>query len=355
MLLYVDKKKEKRRKLKKISVVFFLALVLIGNILHFKTALHTPQQALTSYSSIRFSQNWYNKAEVVYFFANPDEVQQLIVIPKNFNRENTVTTALAFSKLQKNATTLFFTPEVTHQEELQKLAKIFFPSLTISNADTADILLTTEVNALASIIRQKKLSPIVLNYKRAEKLLNLQLLETFLDTYFPLFPAPADPQEKELLSLRKFAEKYRKELQNLLLQKQISDFSAQNLFLQNAKICIKTENKTVCRTSSETSLKKNLLKALQSLPEGQSPQKLFFLTSELQIPEFSSLKDNEGLHFRCQNRETMLLPENISALANKNNAFYILKKRAGLNPQYTSPDMTFYKFKTMEIDINDSI
>ena len=36
-------------------------------------------------------------------------------------------------------------------------------------------------------------------------------------------------------------------------------------------------------------------------------------------------------------------------------AIYVLKQKAGLNPKYTTSQMKFYKFKTMEVILDEKI
>lgn len=353
MLIYVNKKKEKYKKIKILSLIFCCILIFVINLSCFKKSIHTPLQNLTQYHSLKIPQNWYDNAQTATIFTNKKSSQAVIVIPAVLNKENFIITAAALYKTLTPNTEISFTKEVKQTELLQKITKAL--SLKTPEQTNKNLLITTDFNQANSLIFTHKLYPHIINYKQAEKVQFPSPLQTLSDT---VFPKPASPQsrlDKDKLALETFAKDYAEELKNLISSKKQNAFFAKNIFLQNARICLQNKNKTSCRTSTELSLEKNLTKALNSFSQQNPPQKLIFLTSEQKIKAPEPLNPDEGVRFRFGSKEAILLPQNISALANPANAFYILKKHAGLNPDYTSPDMNFYKFKTMEINLNDDI
>ena len=97
--------------------------------------------------------------------------------------------------------------------------------------------------------------------------------------------------------------------------------------------------------------------AQAKLPQNSQINTLYLLTSDNKISPSPNtfLKDDEGLHFKYQNSETILLPEEIKNLENKDKIYYALKEKAGYNPLFNSPQMIFYKFKIKEIRKDEEI
>lgn len=350
MLIYVNKKKERYKKIKILSLILCVFFIFAINISCFKKSIHTPAQSLTQYQTLKISQNWYNNAQTATVFTNKKSSQAVIVIPATLNKENFLITAAALYKTLTPNTELSFTKDVKQPELLKKIVEAL--PLKSSEKINKTLLITTDFKQAEPLIFTHKLYPHIINYKQAQK---QEILQPLLNAAFPQPIAPDTLLEKEKSCLKTFAKDYAKELQTLISTQKQPAFFAQNLFLQNARICLQNKDKTTCRTSSELSLEKNLTKALSSFSQQNPPQKLIFLTSEQKLETPEQLKPDEGLRFNFGSKETILLPKQISALANPTKAFYILKKHAGLNPNYVSPDMNFYKFKTMEINLNDDI
>lgn len=353
MLIYVNKKKERYQKIKTFSLILCCVFVFVINISVFKNSIHTPIQNLAQYKSLKISQNWYDKAQTATIFSNKKSTQSVIIIPQKLNKENFITTAAAIYKVITKETQISYTGDVKQTELLKKITEAL--PVDDSKNTNKNLLITTDIKYAKPLIFTHKLYPQIINYKQAQKQEITKSLRPLLNTIFPDPSVPNTSLDKDKERLKTFAKDYAKELKNIISSKNPPSFPTQNLFLQNARICLQNKNRTTCRISKELSLEKNLIKALNNFSKETPPEKLIFLTSEQKINSGESLNSDEGLHFRFGSKEEILLPQQISTLAKPSDAFYILKKRAGLNPDYVAPDMTFYKFKTMEINLNDNI
>lgn len=355
MLLYVDKKKLKRRKIKIVSITLSCFLILLANIICLKNSLHQTNKSLTSYEPLQITQDWYNNTDVVTTFSEQKSKQiKAILIPQIINRENALTIALAFSKLPPNHTNLIFADDIKEKAYLQRLGTLF----TQSSADTAqpnDIIITNNINNITFLISKQKLSPHTINYKQTAKLQNLPALQKLLNQQFPPTPQPQTEQEKQQQAIQNFAKTYRTDLQNLIhASSSYIAFSTRNLILQNLGICLSTAEKTICSIRPDNSLQQNIRIALINLHH-QAPQKLFLLTTPEEIPVNAILDADDGILFHYGSKEAFILPQKRGQYPNNTNIYAYLKQQAGLNPDYHTPDMKFYKFKTTEIDINDKI
>ncbi len=352
MLLYVDKKKLKRRKIKIISITLSCILILIANIIHFRTALHQTDQSLTAYTPLQTTQNWYNGADVVTVFSAHKQIKA-ILIPQNTNRENTLTIALALSRLPAGKTILTFTEDVSPKNYLQTLSGLFISPE--ENKTQENVIITTDINQIIPLINELKLTPAALNYRQTANLRTNERLNSFINRHFPPEPQPLGIQEKQQQALEQFAQKYRSDLLKLIQSSENSiAFINKSLLLQHLAVCISSKDKTVCNATAGYSLQKNLHTALAGL-HSQTPQKIFLLTTPEEIPFNTVLEKDDGALLRYGTKEAFILPQKKAQNPNNTNIYAYLKQQAGLNPDYHSPDMKFYKFKTTEIDINDNI
>ena len=353
MLLYVDKKKQKRRKIKIFSLILGGALVILANVIHFNTALHQTDKHLTNYKNLQITQNWYDKADVVCLFSDKKKIIRAIVIPQKITAENLLTTALAFSRLTEPRQ-ITFTNEVPEKEYLSQLYAVMSPqSKDIPSLETIHI--TTDVSQITQLINRQKLSPSVLHYNQTSKLPENPELQQLIETHFPPLPQPKDKQEEELLAISSFAQTHQKELQNLITSPdKPTAFISQNFMLQNISVCLSSASKTSCSINPDNSLQKNIHTALAHLPN-EPVQKLYLLTSLKKISQNDEIPQNDGILFRFEERETYLLSQKGFQNSNISNIYAYLKQQAGLNPEYQSQNMEFYKFKTKEITINDNI
>ena len=118
-----------------------------------------------------------------------------------------------------------------------------------------------------------------------------------------------------------------------------------------------TKNDTLCKTQDNISLQKNIIDIKNEIPKNQTVKKLIFLTSdeEIFILKKQKLEQNEGLHFCYQNKEAFIFPKEIPSLEDLKKDLIKLKEKAGINPEYTTTDMKLYKFKIVEVNIDEKI
>lgn len=353
MLLYVDKKRQRRQRLKIIISILACFLVLCANISRFNITLHQTEQHLTDFHSLEHSHHWYTKSDIVTIFtAKGTETPRAILVPQRLNRENISTIALALSKLTNTSFKITFTPEITEKESLQKLAAVFTQTTPPASAEN-NVIVSTQMHELLNLINDNNLYPTVLHYQDTQKLKKTAELQKLIDTLYPLPLPPQSRLEEEQQALKSFAAKYHKELLNFFLpHPEPIIFTDKNLFLQNTGICLTTPHKNICQTDNTASLQLNIQAALKELPNNTKPQKLILLTSMQEISPQTPLAADEGAAFRYGERQTLILPHEKSE---KINTYALLKQNAGINPDYQTSDMKFYKFKTTEIDINDNI
>ena len=357
MLIFVDKKKEKRRRIKILCFICVVFFIIVANIFHFKKALNYNNEKLTTYQTIAQKNDWYDKSKTVYLlFSQQENAQKVIIIPQKINRENIATLALAFSKIKDIPAEITLTPEISDLQIINELAEIFFP-LATEKTPKQKILISSDLEMVKDTIMAEHLYPLTLNYKHTKKLNNHSQFMQFLDKKFPTLPEPKNKQEQEKRALQEFAMENLSILQRITLKQKTPDFSYRNLLLKSVRFCLQNSQSTTCSTDSNSSFIKNLNTLLQSQKKTAKPQKLILLTSDELIENIDSLtlEADEGLHFQFQKREAFLLPEEIQNLKKSDKAIYTLKQKAGLNPKYTTSQMKFYKFKTTEVILDEKI
>ena len=402
MLLYIDKKKQKRRRIKIAALTVAAVLFVILNCTHFSTALHQTDKTLLTYHPRPSMAEEYEHSVPVTLFtftsvSAADSAPAVILIPSVANRQNFITTAQAFSQIAPDTTEVQFTPEIKETSALLSLIQIFAESShtavnqpgTIPSdtepSSSRSIIVSSDINAVKTVISAQNLYPHTINYTAALK--KFKTLEAFssvkplLDRLFPLAPKTQGKLAAEQNALRSFAFEHKKELLAAFYLEALSPttfpqvasparLSTDNLLLQNAPLCLTTREKTACSLDLNASLEKNLKTALHRLSPGQTPFRLSLLTSAIEITPQTILMPDEGLMFRFGSRENLLLPQEIAAFrkslaarnrqpvpASADNAeiFRFLQLRSGLNPDYHNNQMKFYKFKTVEINLNDNI
>lgn len=408
MLLYIDKKKQKRRRIKIAALTVAAVLFVILNCTHFSTALHqTDKTLLTYHPRPSMAEEYEHSAPVTLFTfisaSVADSAPAVILIPSVANRQNFITTAQAFSQIAPDTTEVQFTPEIKETSALLSLIQIFAPACRITESShtavnqpdtipsdtepssSRSIIVSSDINAVKAVISAQNLYPHTINYTAALK--KFKTLEAFssvkplLDRLFPLAPKTQGKLAAEQNALRSFAFEHKKELLAAFYLEALSPtafpqvasparLSTDNLLLQNAPLCLTTREKTACSLDLNASLEKNLKTALHRLSPGQTPFRLSLLTSAIEITPQTILMPDEGLMFRFGSRENLLLPQEIAAFrkslaarnrqpvpASADNAeiFRFLQLRSGLNPDYHNDQMKFYKFKTVEINLNDNI
>ena len=332
-----------------------------------------------------------------------DSAPAVILIPSVANRQNFITTAQAFSQIAPDTTEVQFTPEIKETSALLSLIQIFAPACRITESShtavnqpgtipsdtepssSRSIIVSSDINAVKAVISAQNLYPHTINYTAALKKFKTSeacsSVKPLLDRLFPLAPKTQGKLAAEQNALRSFASEHKKELLAAFYLEALSPtafpqvasparLSTDNLLLQNAPLCLTTREKTACSLDLNASLEKNLKTALHRLSPGQTPFRLSLLTSAIEITPQTILMPDEGLMFRFGPRENLLLPQEIAAFrkslaarnlqpvpASADNAeiFRFLQLRSGLNPDYHNDQMKFYKFKTVEINLNDNI
>ncbi|MCM1322713.1 MAG: hypothetical protein NC218_00830 [Acetobacter sp.] len=351
MLLYVDKKKQKRHRIKIITITITSILILLANILCFKNAIHHTTQHLSDYQSLQKIHSWYIHANLVYIFTSKANDQvQVITIPQNINKENSYTFALAITKIASANDHFIFSEDIKNKEYLQKIINLSISTATTSHPK--DIIITTDINTILPQIKKYHLVPTVLNYQQTRKIQQKSHLQQFINQHFPPKKAPKNKLEQEKEALINFTQTHHKELQSIFTKAQTIPFTSENLLLQNAGVCLNTAQNTYCSTDTKKSLRANIQAALTQFTE--TPLQLILLTSQEEISPSTQLEADEGIRFCYGNQESIILPSQ-KQQTNNFNIYAYLKQQAGLNPEYYSEEMKFYKFKTTEIDINDNI
>ena len=357
MLIFVDKKKEKQRRIKILYFICVILFIVVANIFHFKKALNYNNKKLATYQTIVQKNDWYDKSKTVYLLLSQQEnAQTVIIIPKKINRENITTLAWAFSKIKDIPAEITLTPEISDSQIINELAEVFFP-LATKEDHKQKILISSDLDQVKDTIMAEHLYPLTLNYKHTKKINNHSQFMQFLDKNFPAPPKPKNKQEQEKRALQEFAMENISILQRITLEQKTPEFSHRNLLLKSVRFCLQDSQGTACNTDSNSSFIKNLNTLLQSQRTKIKPKKLILLTSDELIENIDSLtlEADEGLHFQFQKREAFLLPEEIQNLKKTNKAIYVIKQKAGLNPKYTTSQMKFYKFKTTEVILDEKI
>lgn len=351
MLLYVDKKKEKRRKIKIILSTLALILIIIINLICFNKTLHYTSQHLTTFSLFAHTHNWYDKSSPLTIFTKKGKkTPEIILFPSQFTRENSLTLTSALSKLSPSPYKIEFTSEVTNKEYLQQLTDL----LNISNStqNPQKIILTTNISKVHDIIKNNQLVPTSLTNQNTKNLSLSPELRNLLDTKFPLPDKPQTKLAKEKEALEKFIKLYQDTIKAFIMNTDSISYVNKHLFLQNNAICLLTNKNPICKTNQYSSLQKNIENAIKKLPPNVQVQKLLLLTSLEEVFLNAPLEEDDGLLFRYGNRKAILLPHEKDK---KNNSYTLLKQKTGINSDYQTDDMKFYKFKTAEVILNDNI
>ena len=351
MLLYVDKKKQKRQKIKVTCFILTFIFIVLANILHFKTTLHQTKSSLTEYQNIQTKHDWFYSSNTIQIFTKKNKKEPLIIIvPPNINRENAEILSYALSKVSPN-TAITISPTLANNTILQALIQHIIPSSQTTSSTS--LLITDNVENAGTLIHKEKLHPSFLTYKNTEQ--NSTQIKKLIDKLFPLPQKPTNSLEQELSSLKEFTKIYKNEIKKSLSPNNKHIFTSHGFFLKNANICINYNSEKICEINSSNSLEKNIKNILQQNLDYTKITHINLLTTFKEITDTDILEQDEGIILQFENRKEILLPKEIKNISPNKNPFYIIKERLGVNPNYTSPSMKYYKFKTMEIEINDNI
>lgn len=363
MLLYVDKKKERQKKIKRILLIICTICIVVINFINFPIYLNHTKAALLNYKAPTTTPLWYSQTSPVTILSSQQKTKYALIIPKELTRENLAIIAKAFSQIPSTAAKIYFTPEITQQDVLFKLAQIFAPSLKLSTA-SAPIIVSSNEDEILTLLNTTEYTIHSLNYNAAKDIYSKPEVQTFLNTYAPLPPTPQNKLEQEKANLTQLA----KDKKDIILStipttsyaKIDFPISAQYILLKNTNACLSSSDKKFCTLNNSSSLKENIQKTLKEFTSSDKLQTLSLLTSLEEIKPNGLLSQDEGLIFRFGIREQILLPQEIKQYSSRNsneepNIFYYIKQQAGINPDYNNLEMKFYKFKTVEININDNI
>lgn len=363
MLLYVDKKKERQKKIKRILLIICIICIVVINFINFPIDLNHAKESLLNYRAPTTTPQWYTQTSPVTILSSPQKTNYALIIPKELTRENLAIIAKAFSQIPSTSTKIYFTPEITQQDALFKLAQIFVPSLKLSTT-SAPIMVSSNEDEIISLLKTKEYTIHSLNYNVAKDIYSKPEVQTFLNTNAPLPPMPQNKLEQEKANLTQLAKNKKDIILSTIPSTSYAkiDFpiSAQYILLKNTNVCLSSSDKKFCTLNNSSSLKENIKKTLKKFTPSDELQTLSLLTSSEEINPNTTLAQDEGLIFRFGIREQILLPQEIKQYNSKSsieepNVFRYIKQQAGINPDYNNPEMKFYKFKTVEININDNI
>lgn len=354
MLLYVDKKKQKRQKIKVLCFIFTSIFIVLANILHFKKVLHSAKTNLTNYQNIQIKNDWFYTSDSLQIFTKKNKQTPIIIIaPQKITRENAQLLSVALSKVPNNTTI-----QLSSNLKNKKTIKTLINQLNLDTAKTSSsqkTLITSDIKEVEKLIYKEKLFPKFITYKNAQKLNNTPQIKLVIDNLFPLPSKPTTTLEQELYSIKEFTNNYKKELINAFSTTPKYSFTTHGFFLKNINICAITSSKTICEINDNNSLEKNIKNILEQSTNDKQILQISLLTTLKEISPNDLLENDEGIIFQFEKRKEILLPQEIKKLSINDNPFYIIKQKLGINPNHLTPQMKFYKFKTLEININDAI
>lgn len=362
MLLYVDKKKERQKKIKRILFITSIILIILINFIQFPIDLHQTQKQLINYKSKATPPEWYAQTAPITVLTTPQKKEIIFLIPNLSSRENLITLAKAFSLIPNTATAINISPEIPDSEKILKLAQIFSPQIKQDNKSTQFIVLSDE-DKLSKLTETKNFVPYAIHHTSKKDFIITPEIQTFLDSFAPLPPTPQNTLEQEQENLKKLIKDNKDIILNSIPFTQYAKvdypISAQYILLKNASVCISYANKKACTLNTNKSLSHNINETLHKLSQQEKAEQLSLLTSIQEIPYQTNISSNEGLLFRFEQREYISLPQEIEKYKKETkkeeNIYRYIKQQAGINPDYHNPKMKFYKFKTVEINLNDNI
>ncbi len=356
MLIYVNKKKERQKRIKKIILTVLGVMILLLNIFCFSSTLNKTSRTLTAYTPSRTEQEWYkNSAPITLFMtANPRRIRA-VLLPEKLTFENAEILAVTFSGLAPSSTRLSFAKEISEKEQnrITQIARFLNPKMHVTQEES-DIHFFKDLSAYTPTIHTLKLIPQSVSY---QSVLNAEIKPetvTFLKTLFPEAdkkePDKDDVLALEEQNLKAFVQRYHTALKELTLTQKEPDFTAETYLLQNLKICLISQTQTVCELATDVSVKQNILTALSKLPEGETPQRLFLLSSFVAKARSKSYlkQKHTGVYCRFGVKEALLLPEETTA-----NAYADCLTKLNINPENTNSEIKFYHFKTVEVPLDD--
>lgn len=351
MLLYVDKKRQKRQKIKRIIITLLCCFIFGANLIAFQSLLHTSRQRLVDQQSVFNTGIQTVQQDTVSVFTAKDvDVAEVIVFPKILSRENLVTIGMVVAKFMLSTHDVYFTPEVDARDYLLRFIRLFLPDVRLSKTGEG-VIITTQFETVEDIIKKRELYLRVFNYNYAKERVNVKIFAELMDERFPLPQEPKSLLAKEKAVLESFVKGYRIELLNLWKGKDIS-FPVQYFMLQHEDVCIVLASDILCNIDPTSSLQRKFQALMSEQIEQKYPEKLVLLTSQQEIKAGTLLDDDDGIIFRYGRREEIMLPAEKAGI---HDIYTELKRRMGINTDYFDKDMKFYRFKTVEVNVNENI
>ena len=342
MLLYVNKKQERLKKIKISLIILACLLIIIANFYHLKQALHESSSSLNNYTSIKQTVSWYKDNAPIIVYQTTQKQIKAILIPENITKQSAPAIAKSLLKTKSHPSScLYFSKELQNNNFLQTLKEVL--DLQTSTTASACVIVSSNFDKIKPIIKEQKLRPLSLS----KQTLKHSAFNTLLEKTFPTPKLPSNKLDQEQLALQRFAKDHQQTIQKLFSSPYVFDFpfSEQNTILKNANLCLKTKSNIYCSLDSKLSFIQNLINAKNKLPKNSTIQKLILLTS-FQPLNSTTLPKDSGLFFTFQSRNAILLPFEITS-----NPIQTIKQKAGINPAHSNNLMQFYQFKTVEIDI----
>jgi hypothetical protein len=344
MLLYVNKKAIRQKKIRITLIIFFSILFIFANIICFKQTFHTSSKTPNNYTSIKKEALFIETYPIIEAYTTKNNATKLILIPKNLTKQASHKLAHIFT--HEKTASVFITNELNNNKTLLDIIKFF--NIEISQTiSTNTVVISSDTAKATPIIYQEKLYPSTIIYQEFKD----NNFAKMLEQHFYKKAIATDNLSNEARALNDFITDYKDELINLVKNNKLNKqkFAQQDGLLQNIKFCLKTNKQVYCDIEDKISFAKKISKILQTIPQQETIKKLILLTSfEETTPQ--TFAPNCGLLFKFNKRNAILLPEEITP-----EAFNNIKIKAGINPAHTNNIMTFYQFKTAEIILNDNI
>lgn len=352
MLLYVDKKRQKRQKIKAIIITFLGIFVLLANLIIYQKLLHTPRLHLVDYRPILGeNHNLLQRDTVCVFLADEALNAEIIVIPEVLSRENLLTIGMVVAKFMLKARNVYFMPDVTDVDYLFRLIRLFVPHIHHS-ANESGVIITTKLDSVVNMIKERQLSPRVFNYNYAQKQIDENILVDLIDERFPLPEVPVDALAKEKKALTDFVDMYKVVFSSLLSGKWRMPFAVKHFMLQQANACVMMNGKALCQINENASLLENLYRLRLGLSANENLSQLILLTSLQEIRLNEPLAEDDGVVLRYGEREEIVLPKERNGI---DNVYVILRRKMGINSDYFDEDMKFFRFKVVEVNFDEKI
>ena len=240
MLLYVNKKQERKKRIKQLSLIAFIIFFITANIINFYYKLHTTTDTLSSYQAITHINTWYKNYEPIEVYKTKNNHIRAILIPTSSTREISETLSSLLEKISKQPSSkLHFLDNHSSYELITELAQIH--NIKTTNQITKNtIIISSDFNLLKPHIYNNKLFPKTITYLSSTNKNSLALL----DKYFPLPILPKTNLAKQKHSLTLFAKAHKKELQTISTTNNYNSqkFHKQSALLKNIPLCLQTTN-----------------------------------------------------------------------------------------------------------------